>query len=403
MEVCIMDANTLFSRTAKAAKASEIREILKVIKSKSIISFAGGMPDPALFPVEEIKVIISDVLTNRAKEALQYETTEGYDPLRLKLFNFMKGEGMLISSKEEVMVTTGSQQALDLFARTFIDPGDAIILEEPTYLAAWSAFKPLSPEVILAPMDEKGLNTSILGKKLKSRRGERKIKFLYTVPTCQNPTGLTMSEDRRRELVELAEEHDFLIVEDDPYSYLTDEKNPLFIKALNGDRTIYTSTFSKILAPGLRLGWVTAPKEILNKLAVLKQSLDLCTCTLSQHIAYEFMERGLLEGYIARLKPAYKEKREVMYRALENYFPKDAKWTKPNGGMFFWVTLPKGIDTKLMLDRAIMRDVAYVPGSPFYPSGGGKNTMRLNYSYATPAQIEEGIKRLGEVIRETLK
>lgn len=397
-----MDTNLVFSKTAREAKASEIREILKVIKSKSIISFAGGMPDPALFPVEEIKQITADVLSHNAKEALQYETTEGYDRLREKLFSFMKSEGMQISSKEEVMLTTGSQQALDLFGRTFIDAGDGIILEEPTYLAALSAFRPLSPEMILAPMDEDGLNPDTLKKKLRTRKGGKKIKFLYTIPTCQNPTGLTMTTERRKEVVTLAEEYDFLIIEDDPYSYLTDSINPPFIRALNGDRTIYTSTFSKILAPGLRLGWVAAPPELLQKMAVLKQSLDLCTSTLSQHIAYEFMERGYLKNYIEKLKPVYKAKREAMYNALEAHFPKEAKWTKPNGGMFFWVTLPEMIDTKEMLVRAVQKDVAYVPGSPFFPSGGGKNTMRLNYSYPTMEQIEEGIKKLGTVIKETL-
>ncbi|MDD1776241.1 MAG: PLP-dependent aminotransferase family protein, partial [Candidatus Methanomethylicus sp.] len=306
--------------------------------------------------------------------------------------------------KEEVMVTTGSQQALDLFARTFLDSGDQIILEEPTYLAALSAFSPLHPEMILAPMDDGGLNTEALRKKLGGMKREgKKIKFLYTIPTCQNPTGLTMTTERRKEIVELAEEHDFLIVEDDPYGYLTDSANPPFIRSFNGDRTIYTSTFSKILAPGLRLGWIAAPVELLNKMAVIKQSLDLCTCTLSQHIAYEFMERGYLNSYIARLKLAYKAKREVMFSALEKYFPKEAKWTRPNGGMFFWVTLPEGIDTKEMLIRAVKNDVAYVPGSPFYPNGGGKNTMRINYSYPTVEQIEEGIKKLGQVIRETVQ
>ncbi len=399
-----MDANQMFSRVAREAKASEIRELLKVIKSKSIISFAGGMPDPALFPTKEIKEITEYVLTNRASQALQYETTEGYDPLREELKKFMNKEGMNVSSIDEIMITTGSQQALDLFGRAFVDPGDAIALEEPTYLAAWSAFRSLSPEVVTAPMDSNGLDSAALRKKLSERRrkGSKRIRFLYAVPTCQNPTGLTTTEERRKEMVELAEEHDFLLIEDDPYSYLTDGENPPFLRALNRDRTVYTSTFSKILSPGLRLGWIAAPAEITAKLAVLKQSMDLCTCTLSQHIACEFMSRGYLERYIATLKPAYRKKREAMLKALDQYFPKDAKWTRPNGGMFFWVTLPEGIDTSKMLERAVKSDVAYVPGAPFHPTGGGKNTMRLNYSYPTVEQITEGIRRLSCVIEESL-
>ncbi len=400
-----MDADNLFSRQIKEAKASEIREMLKVVKSRDIISFGGGMPDPCLFPVEDIKRITADVLSERGALALQYETTEGYDRLCRKLSGFMSSGGMKVSP-DEILITAGSQQALDMFGRAFIDPGDEIILEEPTYLAAWSAFRTLRPKVILAPMDCYGLKPDALREILRERRSAnggspgRRIKFLYTVPTCQNPTGITLTEERRRALVEIAEEFDFLIIEDDPYGYLSDEPNPPFIKAIDGGRTIYTSTFSKILAPGLRLGWIAAPEEILTKLAILKQSLDLCSCTLSQHIAYEFMERGLLERYISKLKVAYKTKRAEMFAALEEHFPENSTWTKPTGGMFIWAAVPRKVDTRALLPRAVENGVAYVPGAAFYPSGGGTNTMRINYSYPTREQIAEGVKRLGQVIRE---
>ncbi|MDI9609519.1 MAG: PLP-dependent aminotransferase family protein [Candidatus Verstraetearchaeota archaeon] len=394
-----MTAKDLFSRVAREAKASDIREILKVIKSGDIISFAGGMPDPALFPVKEIRQITADVLNERASVALQYETTEGYEGLREELFKFMRSEGMQVSSKDEILVTTGSQQALDLFGRAFLDAGDTIILEEPTYLAALSAFMVHSPQILLAPMDSGGLDSSALRKALKERRSGSKIKFLYTVPTCQNPSGLTTTEERRKELVELAYEYDFVIIEDDPYSYLSDGKNPPFIKALDDKRVLYTSTFSKILAPGLRLGWIAAPEELTSKFAILKQSLDLCTNTLSQHIACEFMVRGYLQGYIERLKPAYRRKREAMLQALAENMPDGAEWTRPTGGMFIWATLPSEYDTAKMLPQAVSNGVAYVPGGSFHPSGGGKNTLRINYSYPTIEQIWEGARRLGNTIK----
>lgn len=390
----------LFSKVAKEAKASDIRELLKVIKSNNIISFAGGMPDPALFPAAEIREIVSDVLLERPGAALQYETTEGYERLREALYGFMKSEGMKIRSKDEVLITTGSQQALDIFGRAFIDPGDTIILEEPTYLAALTAFRTQSPRILLAPMDSKGLDSSALKKILRERKSESRIKFLYTVPTCQNPTGITMVEERRRELVELAHEYDFVIIEDDPYGYLSDSENPPFIKAIDDERVIYTSTFSKILAPGLRLGWVAAQEEFASKFALLKQSLDLCTNTLSQHIAYEFIARGYLKGYIEKLKPAYRKKREAMLEALAENMPSGAEWTHPTGGMFIWATLPPEYDASAMLPKALENGVAYVPGSSFHPSGRGKNTLRINYSYPTFEQIREGAKRLGKTIKE---
>ncbi len=394
-----MSIKDLFSKMAQEAKASEIREMLKVIKSGDIISFAGGMPDPALFPVEEIRQIAADVLEQRPGAALQYETTEGYERLREELFKFMRSEGMQISSKEEILITTGSQQALDLFGRALLDPGDTIILEEPTYLAALTAFRMQSPRILLAPMDSGGLDSGALRKMLEGRRSGSKIKFLYTVPTCQNPSGLTTTEERRKELVDLAYEYGFVIIEDDPYSYLSDGKNPPFIKALDDERIIYTSTFSKILAPGFRLGWLAASEDLASKFAILKQSLDLCTNTLSQHIACEFMARGHLNKYIERLKPAYRRKREAMLDALAENMPDGAGWTRPTGGMFIWATLPPEFDTDKMLPEAVSNGVAYVPGSSFHPSGRGKNTMRINYSYPSIEQIWEGARRLGHTIK----
>ncbi len=395
-----------FSEKARGMKASEIRELLKLVESSDIISLAGGLPAPETFPVEQIKEITQDVLTNHADKALQYGTTKGFTPLRLALAKWMEKRYGIPTSKVEIMMVAGSQQALDLVGRTFINPGDLVVVEGPTYLAAINAFKYYEPEFISIPMDHDGMRVDILEEKLRELKAQgKKVKFVYTVSTFQNPMGVTMSVERRERLVELAREYDFLIVEDGPYSELRYSGEPVPpIKHFDHEgRVIYLGTFSKILAPGFRLGWVAAHPHFIRKMEIAKQAVDLCTNTLAQVIAWKYVEDGYLDRHIPRIVEFYRPRRDAMLEALEEYMPEGVEWTKPDGGMFIWVTLPEGIDTKLMMEKAVAKGVAYVPGEAFFAHRDVKNTMRLNFTYVPEEKIREGVKRLAEVIEAEIK
>jgi len=398
-----------FSGIGKRLKASEVRELLKWVKKGGIISFGGGMPDPKTFPVEEMKEIFSDIFSDRklGEEALQYGTTEGYNPLRETILEMLRKSGFkILEDIENIVITTGSQQALDLIAKVFIDPGDIVIVEAPTYLAALNAFSYFQPNFEVVPLDKDGMRVDLLEEKLESLRKEGKsVKFIYTVPTAQNPAGTTMPNDRRKKLVDLAYEYDTIIVEDNPYGYLIFDDRIKFdyLGAFDDEgRVIYMSSFSKILSPGFRLGFIAGHREFIRKLILAKQAADLCTPPLTQMAANEFLKRGYLERHVEKIKKVYKEKKEVMIKALETYMPEGSDWTNPVGGMFIWVTV-EGVDTTDMARRALERGVAYVHGRAFYPENAkdlGKNAMRLNFSYPTIEQIEEGIKRLSEVVKE---
>ena len=398
-----------FSGIGKRLKASEVRELLKWVKKGGIISFGGGMPDPKTFPVEEMKEIFSDIFSDRklGEEALQYGTTEGYNPLRETILKMLRKSGFkILEDIENIVITTGSQQALDLIAKVFIDPGDVVIVEAPTYLAALNAFSYFQPNFEVVPLDKDGMRVDLLEEKLESLRKEGKsVKFIYTVPTAQNPAGTTMPNDRRKKLVDLAYEYDTVIVEDNPYGYLIFDDRIKFdyLGAFDDEgRVIYMSSFSKILSPGFRLGFIAGHREFIRKLILAKQAADLCTPSLTQMAANEFLKRGYLERHVEKIKKVYKEKKEVMIKALETYMPEGSDWTNPVGGMFIWVTV-EGVDTTDMARRALERGVAYVHGRAFYPENAkdlGKNAMRLNFSYPTIEQIEEGIKRLSEVVKE---
>ncbi|WP_456368780.1 aminotransferase-like domain-containing protein [Thermococcus sp.] len=406
LEAQPLNFESFFSEKALEMKASEIRELLKLVETSDVISLAGGLPAPETFPVEIIKRIAQEVLTEHADKALQYGTTKGFTPLRLALARWMEKRYGIPISKVEIMMVAGSQQALDLIGRVFINPGDIVVVEGPTYLAALQAFKYYEPEFVSVPMDHDGMRVDILEEKLEEleRQGKR-VKFVYTVSTFQNPMGVTMSLERRKKLVELAKEHDFLIVEDNPYSELRYSGEPVPpVKHFDDEgRVIYLGTFSKILAPGFRLGWVAAHPHFIRKMEIAKQSIDLCANTLAQVIAWKYVEEGHLDRHIPEIVKFYKPRRDAMLKALDEFMPEGVEWTRPDGGMFIWVTLPEGIDTKLMMEKAVSKGVAYVPGEAFFAHRDVKNTMRLNFTYVPEEKIREGVKRLAEVIREEIK
>ncbi len=400
-----LDFEAYFSDKAQGMKASEIRELLKLVEAGDVISLAGGLPAPETFPVEIIKEITAEVITHHADKALQYGTTKGFTPLRLALADWMEKRYGIPTSKVEIMMVAGSQQALDLIGRVFINLGDIVVVEGPTYLAALNAFKYYDPKFISIPMDDEGMRVDLLEEKLEElRRQGKKVKFVYTVSTFQNPAGVTMSLERRKKLIELAREYDFLIVEDSPYSELRYSGEPIPpIKHFDDEgRVLYLGTFSKIFAPGFRLGWIAAHPHFIRKIEIAKQAVDLCANPFGQVIAWKYVADGHLDEHIPRVIEFYKPRRDAMLEALEEYMPEGVKWTKPDGGMFIWVTLPEGIDTKLMAEKAIRKGVAYVPGEAFFAYRDVKNTMRLNFTYVPEETIREGVKRLAEVIKEEM-
>jgi len=395
-----------YAQRTQRMGSSAIRELLKYTEKPDIISFAGGLPAADVFPVEEFAAACERVLREQGAIALQYSTTEGYLPLREMIVRHSANYGIKITP-ENVLITSGSQQALDLLGKIFIDPGDRILVESPTYLAAIQAWKTYGAEFITVPMDKDGMNTDYLEEAL--RAGP---KFIYVLPNFQNPTGVTLSLERRHRLIELADQYGVPIVEDDPYGQLRFEGEHLpSIVVLDSQfrdnstqcyrgNVIYLSTFSKTLAPGIRLGWVVAPPEVIRKLVEAKQGSDLHTATFNQMVAYEVSRGGFLDRHIHLIRKVYGERRDLMLAAMDRFFPPEVDWTHPQGGLFLWGTMPKYIDAGDLLKTCLERKVAFVPGEPFHPDGGGKNTMRINFSNATHDEIQEGISRLGTTIGE---
>ena len=402
----VVNIDRLFSKRAKKLKGSMIRELLKLTQLPGMISLAGGLPSPKAFPVEIIRECIRKVFDGDINHALQYGSSKGVLPLRRVLAEMMREKKNIDCEEYDILITNGSQQALTLLSYTFIDPEDTVITGAPTYLAGVQAFHAFEARCEPIPVTDSGFDINSLRRNLRRlNRNEIFPKFIYTVPTFQNPSGVTMSLDKRKELLEIASEYDLLIVEDDPYGELVfeGEKIPPIKSLDEKGRVIYMSTFSKILAPGFRLGWVVASEEILNKLIHAKQPADLCTNTFNQYVASEYIGGGYLDGQLKKISAMYREKRDVMVEAIKEYFPEGVKWTVPHGGMFLWVTLPKKINTRHMFHRAIEKKVAYVVGDAFFPDGSGHNTMRLNFSYSENDTIREGIRRLSEVIKEELR
>jgi 2-aminoadipate transaminase len=386
--------------------SSVIRELLKLTERPDVISFAGGLPAPEVFPSAEIQAAADRVLCEQGRTALQYAATEGYLPLRELLVRHMARYGIRVRT-ENVMITSGSQQGLDLIGRLLINPGDRILTESPTYLGALQAWSAWQAEYLSVPVDDDGLDVGRLEEEL--RAGP---KFLYVLPNFQNPAGVTLSLERRRRLVELANHYGVPIVEDDPYGQLRYEGEhiPPIVRldadyheaaqadGFTGD-VIYLSTLSKTLAPGLRIAWIVAPEPVIGRLVQMKQGADLHTGTLAQMVAYEVAKDGFLDRHVRLIRRVYGERRDAMLAALARHFPQGVRWTKPKGGLFLWVTLPAGVDSAALLREALEREkVAFVPGASFFPSGGGENTCRLNFSYCTPELIDEGIRRLARVV-----
>jgi 2-aminoadipate transaminase len=405
--------NQRYAQRTQRMTSSAIRELLKLVAQPDIISFAGGLPAPELFPIEEIREAVETVLTGKGPQALQYSTTEGYPPLREMLVRHMKRYGIVVDI-DNVLITSGSQQALDLIGKVLINPGDHILMEHPTYLGAIQAFTMYGAEFLTVPIDDDGVVPQSLEEGLRSGP-----KFMYLLPNFQNPTGVTISADRRRELVLLADRYGIPIIEDDPYGQLRYEGEhikPLVVidaECLecqhNGryrGNVIYMSTFSKTLAPGLRLGWIVAPKEVIRRLVQAKQGTDLHSSSFDQMVAYEVGRGGFLDRHVLRIREVYGNRRQLMLDGLARAFPDPScgvRWTRPQGGLFLWVVLPDWMDATELFRAAVAEKVAFVPGAPFYPCGGGHNTMRLNFSYGSEAMIEEGIARLGRVINRQIE
>jgi 2-aminoadipate transaminase len=397
-----------YAQRTQRMTSSAIRELLKLTEQPDIISFGGGLPAPEVFPLEEVEAAAHRVLAEQGRIALQYSTTEGYRPLRELLCRHMSRYGIEVGP-DNVLVTTGSQQALDLVGRLFINPGDHVVTEAPTFLGALQAFTAYQAEYVTVPIDDDGMRVDLLEEALRSGP-----KFIYVLPNFQNPGGVTLSLERRRKLIEVASRYGVPIVEDDPYGQLRYEGHHLpplveldaaFHGCANGERAfrggvLYLGTLSKTLAPGLRLGWVVAPEEVVRKLVLMKQGTDLHTPTFTQMVAYEVARGGFLDRHVRVIREVYGARRDAMLAALERHFPPGVRWTRPQGGLFLWVTLPAGCDAADVLKDAIAEKVAFVPGASFHPAGGGRETMRLNFSYCRPEAIEEGIRRLGGVLRK---
>jgi 2-aminoadipate transaminase len=398
-----------YAHRVQTMKSSVIRELLKLTEQPDIISFAGGLPAPEVFPVKEFQKACNQVLMDHGAQALQYSTTEGYVPLRELVSERSAHQGLQVTA-ENVLITSGSQQALDFIGRLFINQGDYVVVEAPTYLGALQAWNMYGAQYISVRADEHGMVMDELEAAL--RIGP---KFIYILPNFQNPSGSTLSLERRMKLVELADKYGVPIVEDDPYGQLRYEGDHIpSVAALdsryrnehNGEyngNVIYLSTFSKLLAPGLRLAWVIAPLEVIRKFVMTKQAADLHTSSINQQVAYEVAKGGFLDEHVKVIRATYKERRDVMVEMMEEMFPSEVNWIKPQGGMFLWGVLPENIDAADVLEAAVERKVAFVPGGAFYPNGGGANTMRLNFSYSSPDTIREGITRLGVTLKEALK
>jgi len=383
-------------------QSSIIRELLKLTEKPDLISFAGGLPAPEVFPIEQFKVATQRVLADAGWRSLQYSATEGFGKLREMIARHMGRYGIEVKS-ENILITSGSQQALDLIGRVFLNPGDRIVVERPTYLGALQSWNAYQAEYQGIPMDDDGMRIDALEMALRSGP-----KFVYALPNFQNPSGVTLCLSRRRQLVKMADEWGVPIVEDDPYGQLRFEGDHLpslaVLDAESRDgkqytgNVIYLSTFSKTLAPGIRLGWIVAPVEVISKLVQSKQGSDLHSSTFIQMVAYEVARGGFLDRHVKHIRSVYRVRRDAILAALRRHMPPGVRWTKPEGGLFIWVTVPEGIDTWELLHEAVEHNVAFVPGAAFYDDGSGKNTMRLNFSNATPQQIEEGIERLGQVL-----
>ncbi|MCK4956944.1 MAG: PLP-dependent aminotransferase family protein [Candidatus Cloacimonetes bacterium] len=401
----ISDFNEIMSLNVKGMKKSAIRELLKLTNNPDIISFAGGLPDPKTFPVEELKEVVVEVLDEDSDKALQYGSTEGDKRLREIIVENYRSQGFDIQL-ENVMITTASQQGLDLLAKIFIDRGDKVIVGLPSYLGGLSAFNAYGAVPVGIEFDDHGMIAEKLEEALaKMKANGEKPKFIYIIPDFQNPAGLTMPEERRKKVIEIAKRYDVLIIEDSPYKELRfegEEQKSLYALDNTG-HVITMGTFSKIFVPGFRVGWIIAHPEITDKFVTAKQSADLCTSPFVQKIAAKYIDKGYYKKNLVKTIAIYKEKKEAMMAAFDKYMPEGVTWTKPEGGLFLFVTLPEYMDAEKLFVKAIEEKVAFVTGNVFHCNGEGRNTMRINFSYMDKESNLEGVKRLAKVIKAEMK
>ena len=394
----------LFARRTRVMRSSAMRDLMALTERPEVISLAGGLPDTSTFPADSYAALMGTVAARSCAQALQYGPTEGLQAIKDCIRSVMAAEGMQIDG-DELLVTTGGQQVIDLVCKTLLDPDDVVICEAPTYPGAVPTFCAYEAEVVQVAMDDDGMRTDELERTLDLlERSGRRPKFIYTVPSFHNPAGVTLSEERRRELVRIASGRELLVLEDNPYGMLRYEGPSLpTLRSLNDEFVIYASTFSKILSPGVRLGWAAAPGPVLEKMNVGKQAADLCSSSISQYFVCAYFEAGPWLQYVHSLIEIYRRRRDVMLDALAEHFPHEAYWTHPRGGLFIWVTLPDYIDTTDLLARALAQRVAFVPGRAAFVDGRGGSSMRLNFSGVQEEDIREGIRRIGEVIGEQIR
>ena len=405
----MIDITKNIATAPRRTKASVIRELLKITNKPGIISFAGGLPDPEHFPYEFVANSVKEIMATKGKVALQYGPTDGLPELKEEFIKFLEKHEGITAKPENLIITTASQQALDMVGRLFIDASDPVLVEMPSYMGGLQVFKSYGADFIGVKLEDDGISTDELEEKLAwLRTQDEHYKFVYLVPDFQNPSGVTLSADKRRKVIELSEKYDVAIIEDSPYRQIRFEGTApdmlyrLDQKTRKTNNIISLFTFSKTFAPGLRLGVILAHPQIIKKMEILKQSLDLCTSSLNQLIAADFLRTGYFETHIEAIKKTYKLKKDTMVAALEKYMPEGVTWTKPEGGLFLWVRLPEGMSADEMFADALKENVAYVIGSAFHCDGSGKNTMRLNFSYPTPEDIDEGIKRLATAVKKRL-
>jgi 2-aminoadipate transaminase len=392
----------LFAQRTKVMRSSAMRDLMALTERPDVISLAGGWPDTSTFPADSYAALMSTVASQSCARALQYGPTEGLMLVKRCIAEVMRAEGVEVDT-DEVLVTSGGQQVIDLVCKTLLDPGDVVVCEAPTYPGAVPTFCAYQADVVQVTMDREGMRTDELEATLDElERSGRRPKFIYTVPTFHNPAGVTLSLERRRALVRIAAERELLVLEDNPYGLLRYEGTPLpTLRSLDGGAfVIYASTFSKILSPGVRLGWAVAPGPVLEKMNIGKQAADLCSSSITQYFVSAYFDSGPWQDYVRSLIEIYRRRRDVMLDSLAEHFPREAEWTHPQGGLFIWATLPHYIDTTDLLARALDEHVAFVPGRAAYLDGRGGSAMRLNFSGVDEELIREGIRRLGEVVRE---
>ena len=400
----IKDLKEFYSKAALNMKRSEIRELLKVTRQPDVISFGGGLPGPKTFPLKDIEDISCSILREKGATALQYGPTEGEPPFREEIAKWLSQDGPAVRA-ENILVTTGSQQGLDIVSKVFLDPKDIVIVEVPSYVGGLQAFAAYRARMIGVPQDNDGMRMDLLEKVLTQLdKGRRKPKFIYVVPDFQNPSGVTMSLGRRRKLLQLAYQFELPVIEDSPYRVLRykGETVPSICSLDTQGQVLVLGTFSKLLAPGLRLAWLIAPVEWMDRMVVAKQSMDLCSPSYTQLIAAEYLRRGLMPKQVENIRAIYGRKLQVMLDALSTYMPKGVEWSKPEGGLFLWVKLPRKMSASELFPKAVENKVAYVVGSAFHCDGKGQNAMRLNFSYPTEEKIDEGIQRLAKIIRDNM-